>query len=150
MNPRPKFPILLALTLAGVIAACNKGKSKTGPATPTGEPFALTVEAPPSGAAGGDFAATVKVEPKGIYKVNLEYPTRLEVKGPAGAAPREVKLTSKQAAKLSEKVILFKPSFKLAAAGEHTFAGTLRFSVCTPKQCELKNEKVKWVTKVTE
>jgi hypothetical protein len=143
--------MLLPLALAGyLIGACNKGESKTGPAAPAGEAFALTVEAPQAGAAGGEFAAEVRVVPKGIYKINLEYPTRLEVKGPAEATPREAKLTAKQAAKIDEKVILFKPSFKIASAGEHAFTGTFRFSVCTPKQCELKSEKVKWVTKVAE
>lgn len=139
-------PLLLALALAGLgLGACN---AKRGGNQAPGPPFALTVEAPAEGRAGTELAATVRVVPRGRYKINLEYPTKLKVQGPAAATPRETTLTAKQAAKLDASVILFKPAFRLGAAGDHAFSGTIRFSVCTDEQCEIKNEKVAWTAKV--
>jgi len=115
---------------------------------PQGEPFSLSIQPPAAGPVGGAFQAEVKVVPRGGYKVNLEYPTRLQVKGPAGVSPGEATLGAKQAATLTAAEILFRPAFKIDAPGDHAFEGSLRFSVCTDKQCEIKNEKVKWVARV--
>jgi hypothetical protein len=139
-------PLFLALALAvPVLGACN---AKHGGAQAPGPSFALTVEPPGEGRTGEELAATVRVVPRGRYKINLEYPTKLKVQGPAAATPGEATLTAKQAAKLDASVILFKPAFRLKAAGNHAFSGKIRFSVCTEEQCEIKNEKVAWTAVV--
>lgn len=136
--------------LFGLVLACNAKSGGTVPAPKAqGEPFKLSVQPPAPGKVGGQFEAGVTVVPQGGYKVNLEYPTKLQITGPEAASPRGVTLTAKQAAKLTEAEMLFKPSFKISSAGDHTFKGALRFSVCTEKQCEIKNEKVKWVARVS-
>jgi len=66
------------------------------------------------------------------------------VSAPATASPRELLLTKKQAAKLTKAELLLKPEFTLAGPGRHAFKGTLRFSVCTEAQCEIKTEEVAW------
>ena len=120
------------------------------PAKPDKTAPALKLEiAASEGKVGQELAAEVKVLPVGEYKINLEYPHKLKVSGPAAATPKEAALAAKDA-KVSKAALLFKPAFKLSSAGEHAFKGKLRFSVCTEKQCEIKAEKVQWVFKVTE
>lgn len=132
---------------AGNQPAAAEPKQAGQPKRAADESFKLTVEAP-GGKVGEQLAATVKVVPRGVYKVNLEYPHKLQVTAPEASSPKALKLTTKDA-KLSEAELSFKPAFKLSAAGDHTFEGKVRFSVCTKKQCEIKAEKVKWVFKVT-
>jgi hypothetical protein len=148
----PSIAFLVTIGLA--VAACNKKgpdseqlKAATSPGNKAaGEPYDVTVT-PAEGKVEEPVAATVKVVPKGEYKVNLEYPHKLKVAGPEAATPREITLTKKQA-KLSKAELRFQPSFKLSSAGSHSFKGTLRFSVCTEKQCEIKAEKIQWITKI--
>jgi hypothetical protein len=159
--------LLTILTIAAAgwlgLSGCNKqGDAETQKpslvpagsqaAKPSGKPaapaFKLMVAAP-AGKVGQELSAEVKVVPRGEYKINLEYPHKLKVSGPAAASPKETALAAKDA-KISKAELSFKPTFKLTSAGEHTFTGKLRFSVCTEKQCEIKAEKVKWVFKVTE
>lgn len=143
--------LTLVLLLSGVgLAACNKGDGQKAGAdkTFTGKPYALAVESPPSGKIGMQLAASVRVVPRGPYKINLEYPHKLVWTGPQSAMPKAATMSSKQAAKLKKSELLFKPAFKVGSTGDHPFTGTLRFSVCTEKQCEIKSEKVRWVANV--
>ena len=146
MGPRYLF-WLLALSVGLSCNSKNGGKTQP-PVQPPGESFALSVKAPEEGKVGQELVASVQVVPKGPYKVNMEYPTKLEVKGPATAEPTQESLAKKQAVRHTTSEILFKPAFKLKEAGDYAFEGELRFSVCTKKQCEIKREKVKWVAKV--
>jgi len=145
MGPRYLLQLLLML---GLVAACStKSNGPAQPVTPSGPSFALSVEAPPEVKVGGESAPSIRVVPRGGYKVNMEYPTKLQVKAPAGVSPAEETLPKAKAARHTEGEILFKPAFKLESAGEHAFQGTLRFSVCTKQQCEIKSETVKWTAK---
>lgn len=45
---------------------------------------------------------------------------------------------------LTKAELLLKPAFTVAGPGRHAFKGTLRFSVCTDAQCEIKTENVAW------
>lgn len=146
MGPRYLLQPLLILCL---VAACNgkSGGSSQPPVTPRGPSFALSVEAPPEVKVGGESAPSIRVVPRGGYKVNMEYPTKLQVKAPSGVSPAEETLPRARAATHTEGEILYKPTFKLETAGEHAFQGTLRFSVCTKQQCEIKSETVKWTAK---
>jgi hypothetical protein len=90
----------------------------------------------------------VKVVPKGEYKINLEYPHKISLQGPAGASPSALKLSTKEARAFSKAELVFAPSFKVSTPGEHRFSGLIAFSVCTERQCEVKREKVEWVAKV--
>lgn len=147
MNLRTVNALLLAGLLALGLGACKKsGEGDSAPAG--GPPYQLTVTGPEGGSVGEPLKAQVQVEPRGGYKVNLEFPTKLEVKGPAGATPEAVTLRGKDAAQLTEARLLLEPTFTVAGAGEHRFSGTLKFSVCTEKLCEIKNEEVSWVAKV--
>ncbi len=138
-----------------LLVGCQKEASDTAAAAPQAQhekaeskTFEVKVESPKSGKVGEPVATRVGVEPRGEYKVNVEYPAKLVVKAPASAIPSEMTLTVKEAKKLTTALLLFEPVFKLSKPGEYAFEGDLRFSVCTKKQCEIKSEKVKWVTSV--
>jgi hypothetical protein len=138
--------VTLAMPLLLGLVGCDTASSAAGDV----KPYALTVKGPASGKLNAPLVATIRVLPKGGYKMNLEFPTKLKVAGPASATPPQLELTAKQAAKLTKAELLLKPTFKVNAPGVHAFAGTLRFSVCTEKLCELKSEAVKWTVSVTQ
>jgi hypothetical protein len=148
--------VLLATMLAsssGLLSSCTvrtKSPEHPKPVVLTTRAFKLTVIPPTPGFVGQELFATVKLVPGGEYKINLEYPHKLKVTGPQAATPQEVTLRSKQAAQLSASALVFKPVFKLSLSGNHTFEGTLRFSVCTDKLCEMKSRPVKWQARVAE
>ena len=108
-----------------------------------GKPYRISIDSP-AGGVGEMLTATVKLEPRAPYKVNLEYPTKLTVSGPAAAAPRSLRLTAKDAARLDEKAGVFRPSVKLREGGKHDFSAIFKFSVCTKELCELLSEKLTW------
>ncbi len=160
--------LVLILAAAALLGGCSKGGSwepppspgagSPPPAAPASEPppapapagpsYRLEVAGPEQGKPGEAIRARIKVTPGEGYKVNLEYPTKLELQGPAGGAPGKVVLTAKQATRLTEAELLMEPSFTVQAPGEHPFSGELRFSVCTDKLCEFKKLAVKWTTRV--
>jgi len=142
-------PLALALALTLVLAApgCKKG----GDAEPEGSrPYAVKVEAPSPGKTGEPLTARVRLEPRDGYKVNLEYPAKLEVMGPMGAAPMRQTINSGQAASLTEQELVMDASFTLGRGGEHRFSGKLNFSVCTETVCEVKSEDVSWTASISE
>ena len=128
--------------------AGSKGKEPAQRAgDKAGKPYAVSGLAP-SGASGQPIAATIKLVPRAPYKVNLEYPTKLTVEGPAAAAPAKQVLKAKDATRLSKAEAVFKPTVKIQSSGKHSFSATFKFSVCTKELCELKTEKLSWVAAV--
>ncbi|MFH1131489.1 MAG: hypothetical protein V1754_09145 [Pseudomonadota bacterium] len=113
-----------------------------------GASFEIFITQPPIVQIGEPFSATVKLVPRGKYKVNKEYPIKLNAKGSNAVLPTEIAFTKKDAKLFSAKEAVFKPTFVASSAGEHRFAGTIKFSVCTEKLCELFNKQVSWVAKV--
>jgi hypothetical protein len=142
MRRAPSLPIWIGLLglLAPGLPGCDRGG-----AGPSGKSFTLTVEGPSTGKPGEPMAATVRVIPGKGYKVNLEFPTKLQVTGPAETTMPKKTLTAKDAARYTAEELLMKPSFTLARPGSQTFKGQLAFSVCTEQLCELKTEAVTWV-----
>ena len=134
---------LLALPL--LLVACNKGQAGgAGGTTKQEETYTLTVVPPGAGAGGAELAARVRVVPRGGYKVNLEYPTKLSLKGSAGAAPAAPVITAKQAARMTKSELLMTPAVKASQAGTHAVTAELKFSVCTDQVCEFKSVPLSW------
>jgi hypothetical protein len=138
----------LVLLVAAALLGCARPSDAAGGgrgAARTTASYQLSVKDPTAVKIGETAAATIQVLPRGPYKINLEVPLKLKLRGPAGGvAPGELQLGPKQAAKLTKGELLLRPGFKLVKAGSHAIAGTLRFSVCTEAQCEIKEEAVKF------
>ncbi|MBW2731046.1 MAG: hypothetical protein JRH20_01565 [Deltaproteobacteria bacterium] len=141
--------LTLSLTLSAAfsLVACSQGEDAKK-ASKSGKSYALSITPPPAGKVGQSFAASVALKPLGEYKINMEYPLRLTVKGPKTVTPREVVMRAKDAKKMTKAEVLLVPKAKITVAGEHAFEAEFRFSVCTEKHCELKTEKLTWKVKV--
>lgn len=135
-------------------AAKSGGGDKAKPAKKLAGPgkitdsYALEFKPPKDGKANETLTTAVTLEPRGEYKINMQYPFRLTIEGPADAAPAKSVLQKKDAKKFSEKGVEVHHATKVAKAGEHKFSAEVKFSVCTKKHCELKTEKLSWVAKV--
>ncbi len=123
------------------IASANESRGRT--------PYAITIKAPDPATVGDPVVATIQVVPRGPYKINLEFPFKLQVTGGTSVSPQALEMTAKEAATLTTSELLLRPTFKVAVAGAHRFKGRLRFSVCTDKLCEIKTEAVSWIAVVT-
>ncbi|PID38575.1 MAG: hypothetical protein CSB49_04875 [Proteobacteria bacterium] len=110
--------------------------------------YALAFKVPKDGKANATLTTAMTLAPRGEYKINMAYPFRLTVEGPADAAPAKVVLRKKDAKTFSEKGVEVHHTTKLVKAGEHRFSAEVKFSVCTQKHCELKTEQLTWVAKV--
>lgn len=139
--------LIIALSLA---AAPGCKKTDGGAASAGDKPYAVKVTPPKAGKLGTPLTARVRVEPRRGYKVNLDYPAKLEVSGPMGAAPLRQTIGKADAASLTEEELVMDASFTLGRGGEHRFTGKLSFSVCTETVCEVKSEDVGWSAVIAE
>lgn len=144
----------LLFLLAHSFFACQRqskqgGEGEAEPASAQpGPAYVLTVDPPKPGPAAQPARAQVRVVPKGVYKINLEYPAKLQINGPASASPQAFSLTNKDATQHSEAMLEFSPQVTFSEPGQYEFRGELKFSVCTAVQCEMKTEKVAWKAEI--
>lgn len=113
----------------------------TGP-TATGEAFELTAE--PSGEyASGQLAQfAVRLEPRAGWKVNQEYPFRIELSANAPVSLPKDRLARTDAAEFNEKHVRFDVPFTVAAPGAHHVDAKVSFSMCTPENCIMERRTV--------
>jgi hypothetical protein len=111
---------LLVLLLA---AACKKADT-----SPAGKRYAVQVLPAAT--------TTVRVTPGPGWKLNLEYPSRLEARGQRGG---EVKIDKSQA-KLTEEEL----AFSVPADAQGSYEGLVYFAICNPQSCIPIQEKVRW------
>lgn len=109
----------------------------------------LSVENPGEAKAGAEVTAKIVVTPTTAYKVNTEFPTKLEIQTPAGVtvAKAEQKAGGPDKAKgdaeaFGERELAFTVKLTPAQAGNFTVNGTLKFAVCDKDTCLPKKEAV--------
>ena len=108
----------------------------------------LAIVAPAEGPAGTEVVATVNVTPAGPYHINLEFPTKLELSGPAGVVIAKPKLTAGGHDKARGDADAFedgKLTFTVRMTpqpGAHTVSGTFKFAVCDKDTCLAKKEQI--------
>ncbi len=141
---------LVILVLAAVSCKGSEGGKGGAGATKKGDNYTLTVTPPDPGKKGQPVSAVVQVLPQNGYKINLEYPTKLTVTAPTGAAPAALELRAKQATALLEHELKFRPTFTVSEAGKLSFSGKLKFSVCTDQLCHFHDEAIAWDTRVED
>ena len=84
--------------------------------------------------AGKPGDAIITIDAKPPFHVNDKYPYKFKLKETAGlkfAAP----VVGKDAAKVEKMRVTMPVAFTPEAAGKHTLAGVLSFSVCTDDKC---------------
>ncbi len=108
----------------------------------------LAIVAPAEGPAGAEVVATVNVTPAGPYHINLEFPTKLDLTGPAAVVITKPKLTAGGHDKAKGDADAFedgKLTFTVrmtAQPGAHTVTGTFKFAVCDKDTCLAKKEQI--------
>jgi hypothetical protein len=116
-----KLPAFFAILL---FAACKSG----GEPAPTGKRFQVEVQAA--------APSRVRVTPGPGWKMNLEYPNRLEAKSQGG----EAVILGPEKAKVSESEV----SFSVPAKPGLAYDGRVYFAICTPKTCIPVEEPISW------
>jgi hypothetical protein len=106
--------------------------------------YKLNVSAAPA-KVSAKGSATISVEPTDGFKMNLEYPTKVNLKAPDGVTLEKVKLTAKDAAKLDKTGAVFNVAFTATEAGKKTVTGEIKFAVCTDDECVPKTEAISFV-----
>ncbi len=150
---------LATASLAFALTACQREAAAEPPTTKP--PTPATKEAPtkaePATAqsyvvrivageakAGASTTSVVEVTPAEGYKINLEFPSRLQLSPTAGVKPAKERL-GKEDAEVSEKMLRFNVAFTPASAGHLKMNCTADFSVCNDSTCKLiRDEKLAW------
>lgn len=157
----------LLAALAGLTAGCNKpadppaeapaaaqaqkapepAKAPEAPPAPAAEPAAknyLVRITPGDAAAGQPAQSVIEVTPTPGYKMNLEFPSRLKLDAPAGAALAKAEL-GRDDVEITEQALRFTVAYTPEQAGKLDLAGAADFSVCNENACKLvRDEKVAW------
>ncbi len=143
-------PLSIVLALLLLVLGCsNTSESPSGSGEVpgrTGDPYQLVVRAPEKAPVGQEATTEVIVTPGTGFKINLEYPAKLNLaKVPQGAKVAATKITKGQMT--VEKTRLVVPiRFTPEKAGSLSFEGELRFSVCTEETCQMPREAITWTT----
>jgi hypothetical protein len=109
-------------------------------APPDGAHFAVSVDAPPQAEVGKATKARVKLEPGSGYKINKEYPIRLEVTPPGGVTVDRPTQRAADAVRLDAEQALFDVAFtaKEGQGGprlQRVHAQGLRDQEAAPRLC---------------
>ena len=100
------------------------------------EQFEVSVKTPRETKVGEAAEAEITVLPKAGYKINLKYPSELELKrGSEGLTLPRKSFEKAHAKELTEARLRFVVAFTTTSAGTKVAHGELGFSVCTPKIC---------------
>jgi hypothetical protein len=106
--------------------------------------YTVAVATSGSYAAGKPGAVTVTLTPKAGWKVNLDFPTKLEVTAPADVTLASAKLKKDDAASFGEKGATFRVTFTPGSAGVKEFKGKFKFVICNDDSCDPSTEDLSW------
>lgn len=108
------------------------------------ETFTLKARVPSSVAVGTDAMVSITLIPKTGWKINEEFPTKLQVVAPAGTSVKSASLSAKDAKSFSKKSAEFQVKFSATTAGVKKFSGKMRFAMCTDATCDPKKADLAW------
>ena len=113
----------------------------------------FNVTAPPLQVLTNETAtAQLALKPVPPWKINTEYPTKLQLEASGTAAhfsPQKVSFGGSDIAVAESKATLSIP-LRGDRPGESTMNGTLKFSLCRADQCILRESPVAWNIRVAE
>ncbi|WP_428268279.1 hypothetical protein [Haliangium sp.] len=110
--------------------------------------YTLTLDAPDKVAAGSDATVRISVIPKKGWKMNKEFPTKLQVTAPAGVTVSKAEQRVADAERFDAGGAVFAVSFKADQAGAQSFQAKFKFAVCTDATCDPKKQELAWVVTV--
>lgn len=147
---------------ANAAAAAQAGTAQAGAAAVVGTPeavpqgktvggdqsYTVTVDAPERLASGAEGTVRVSVVPKQGWKMNKEFPTKLEVQAPAGVQVAKAEQRVSDAERFDDGGATFAIKFKAGEAGAKSFQAKFKFAVCTDATCDPKKQELAWVVNV--
>ena len=132
-----------ARAVAGEAEAVPQGKTVGGD-----ESYTLTLDAPDRLASGAEGTVRVSVVPKKGWKMNKEFPTKLEVQAPAGVEVTKAEQRVEDAERFEDAGATWAIKFKSAQPGAKSFQAKFKFAVCTDATCDPKKQELAWVVNV--
>jgi hypothetical protein len=110
--------------------------------------YALTVDAPDRLASGAEGTVRVSIVPKKGWKMNHEFPTKLEVQAPAGVTVTKAEQRVPDAERFEDSGATWAIKVKASDAGTKSFQAKLKFAVCTDTTCDPKKQDLAWAINV--
>jgi hypothetical protein len=132
-----------ARAVAGEAEAVPQGKTVGGD-----DSYTLTLDAPDRLASGAEGTVRVSVVPKKGWKMNKEFPTKLEVQAPAGVEVIKAEQRVEDAERFEDAGATWAIKFKSTQAGAKSFQAKFKFAVCTDATCDPKKQELAWVVNV--
>lgn len=124
------------------------GVAKAEPGGQKDISYSVDLDAPKTLAQGSEGVVKVNVTPGTGWKMNKEFPTRLNVKAPAGVTVVKDQQVLEDAEKFEDKGATFAITFKADSPGPKAFEADFKFAVCTDATCDPKKETLAWVVDV--
>lgn len=97
---------------------------------------------------GASGTARLLVTTKTGWKLNNEYPTKLQIVSPSGVSIDKAKQKRGDAVHWAKHSAEFQVKITAKAAGNKPFTGKFKFAVCTKTTCDPKKELLAWVVDV--
>lgn len=120
----------------------------TQPGEGSDKSYTITLDTPQSVAQGSEGVVKVNVVPNTGWKMNKDFPTRLQVVAPEGVTLVKDKQGIGDAEKFEDKGAVFAVKFKADSAGAKSFQADFKFAVCTDATCDPKKQTLAWVVDV--
>lgn len=129
-----------ALALVGLLVGSLAARSATAE-TRGGEGYVIEVVAPPASKAGTTSTATLTVRPRGGWKLNTDYPFKLELAPGAGLRVAKPTLGKQDARTFDEGGADLDIVVTADKAGKTDLAATVKFATCDGASCEVHKER---------
>lgn len=100
-----------------------------------GRGYTIEITAP-AASVGKSAAIRWTIRPKAGWKLNAEYPVKLEVPAVGALGIAAGTLKKSDAKSFAEKEAVFELPIKPTAKGEHQVAGKIKFATCTDTTCD--------------
>ena len=132
-----------ALTLAGfVLGATVAGRAGTAAAeTRRGQGYVIEVVAPPVTKLGATTTAKVTVRPRAGWKLNTDYPFKLDLAPGAGLRVAKPTLRKQDARAFDEHGADVDIVMTADKIGQADLAATVKFATCDDASCEVHKER---------
>ena len=142
VNEEPKPEAAVKAEGAGVEAKANDGVQKAPAATENAAAVVYSIEAPDLSVKVGEKGA-VKIDIKPIdgYKINEQYPWKVEMTSPENFGVENAKL-GKDKWQLSKALASISVPIEAKTAGEGEVKAKVKFSICNEDKCELLKKDI--------
>ncbi|HVV87569.1 MAG TPA: hypothetical protein VHE35_31225 [Kofleriaceae bacterium] len=135
MRARPR--LALGLAVAAALGAAAAGGRPARADRLDGEGYSIAVASPAQARPGAAVTATVTVTPRAGWKLNTDYPFKLELAPPAGVKVAKPVLRKDDARRYAESGADVDVAITADKAGPAEVAATIRFATCDDATCSV-------------